>query len=103
MPLSSSISRLQNDGTISGTACGSRISRSRCHGVKLSAMPASRCETATEFSAPRTISAPYAPYDRPSASTAAHMGTSCQPMSGGTTKNSQNIRTSAEVPRKISV
>lgn len=31
------------------------------------------------------------------------MGTNCQPKSGGTTKKSQNISTSAEVPRKISV
>ena len=61
VPLSSSISRLEKGGIISGTACGSRISRSRCACVKLSAIPPSRCAGSTEFRAPRTISEPYAP------------------------------------------
>lgn len=58
VPFSSSTRRLEKGGIISGTACGSRTSRIRCHGVKLRAMPPSRCAGSTEFSAPRTISAP---------------------------------------------
>lgn len=61
VPLSSSISRLENGGIISGTACGSMISRIRCQGVKLSAIPPSCCAGSTAFRAPRTISEPYAP------------------------------------------
>ncbi len=61
VPLSSSISRLENGGTISGTACGSRMSFIRCQGVKLRAMPPSRWAGSTAASAPRTISEPYAP------------------------------------------
>lgn len=61
VPLSSSMSRLENGGIISGTACGSRISRIRCQGVKLRAIPPSFCAGSTALSAPRTISEPYAP------------------------------------------
>jgi hypothetical protein len=33
----------------------------------------------------------------------AHIGTSCQPKAGGSTKYTQKIMTSAEVPRNTSV
>lgn len=102
VPLSSSISRLVHGGTISGHACGRTIFHSCCAGEKPSAMPASRCAGATAATAPRTTSEPYAPYVRPSVRTAAHIGASCQPKPTGSTKNIQNIRISADVPRKIS-
>lgn len=61
VPLSSSTSRLQKGGIISGTACGSRISRIRWAYEKPSAIPPSCCAGSTDCSAPRTISEPYAP------------------------------------------